>query len=122
MIGKISKIIFYLFFCIIKFFSCAKYCGIGANKYNVSYPPITNSLSLRDNKNRRNLQSNDFRPIQIYTDISHLERWKTLDEGNPSYDIILNALDYVINIFQKIIKVKPLNYKIAIRNEDLKLW
>ena len=122
MIGKISKIIFYLIFCIIKFFSCAKYCGIGANKYNVSYPPITNSLSLSNNKNRRNLQSNNFRSIQIYADVSHLERWKTLDEGNPSYDIILNALDYVINILQKIIKVKPLNYKIAIRNDDLKSW
>ena len=39
-----------------------------------------------------------------------------------NFDIIIQALKYTTNILPKLIKVKPLNYSISIRKEDLEDW
>ena len=106
------KISFFINFIIINFFECLDYCGIGNSKYNVKSAPITNNLN--------NNQQNNLRPIQIYleTKIIESDRFLTRDKLN----IIINSLNYTARILQKLIKVKPLNYKITISYSDLNNW
>ena len=109
---KFNKIMILLNFIYITFIKCLKYCGIGQTIYNVSFPPIRNNYDI---------DTNNFYPIRIYLDTSLLERMKSNLDINE-YNNMINSLNEVVGHVEKLIKVKPLNYKIAIRNEDLKAW
>ena len=118
--AKISKLMLFINIIIIKLFSC-KYCGIGRFKYNVKNPPIT-KRSLKSNNNKRNLDTNDFRPIKIYLDTTNIDKMKGMFENVNNYNLVIEALQYTSNMLEKLIKVKPLNYKISISYEDLESW
>ena len=120
--AKIYKLSYYIIFIILKHLLCVKYCGVGLNKYQVKFPPLSDNSKTNNNRIRR-LQTNNFRPIKIYLEtssIDYLKQW--MSENINELNKILEAVNYVANSLQKIIKVRPLNYKISIRNEDLVSW
>ena len=110
---SIYMIYFFIIF-IINLLICQNldYCGISQIQYSPKFPRITNYL---DNNN------NEYRPIQIYLDSYIIENDRSLKVDNKGKKII-EAFNFVVKIVQKLIKVQPLNYKISIRNDDLKEW
>ena len=115
--ANISKFFYFLIFIIIKSFTCLKYCGIGHSKYEVKYPPLNDN-----NNNLRNLESNDFHPIRIYLETSALDNLIDVLITEDDFNVIIEALTSTVNTLEKIINVTSLNYRISIRNEDLKSW
>ena len=119
-----SKLMFFINCFIIKFIvGDVKYCGIGNYKYDVTNPPITNRILNENNNTIRNLDTNEFRPIKIYLDTTQIEslgRLSMIDQD--TINTIKEALQYTSNIIEKLIKVKPLNYRISIRYDDLTKW
>ena len=109
----IPTLFHFIYLILIKLFSCRNYCGLGSHAYNVKTPPI--------NTNNYYQQSNDFSSIRIYLDTKMMEATNKIMEIN-NFDIIIQALNYTTNILPNLIKVKPLNYTISIRNEDLNNW
>ena len=106
--------VYFFIILIIKLLICEnlEYCGISQTQYNPKFPKITNYL---------NNNNNEYRPIQIYLDSYIIENDRNLKTDNKGKKII-DAFNYVVKIFQKLIKVQPLNYKISIRNDDLEEW
>ena len=86
---------------------CQKFCGIDSNTYEVKYPSYKPGINSRNQ-----------RPIQIYIERNGLSPLSnSYSRNNVSY-----ALNFTIEKLQKLIEVKPLNYRIAIERNDLVSW
>ena len=107
--AKFSKLYNFLLFIIIKFVNCQIYCGINQIKYNITFPK---------QKIQKISPNTNYRPIQIHLDTTSLS-----DYIMPSkLNITITALNSTVKMLQKLIKVKELNYKIVINQNDLNKW
>ena len=106
---KISKLWLLIFFIIIKLIKnqTVYYCGINRMNYEVKFPL------------KKQIKTNDenYRAIQI-----HLETKSITKLSAKRLNFTNIALNNIIIILQKLIKVKPLNYTFAINENDLNNW
>ena len=100
---------FFLILITLKLFKFQIYCGIGYINYNVSFPTKKPLKSTDDN----------YRPIKIYIESSSLSVYMY---NQQRLNIIRTALNYTANILKELIEVKPINYKIAVSQNDLNNW
>ena len=99
----------FIIFLLLKLIKSQIYCGIKYINYNVSFPTKKPTKSADDN----------YKPIKIYLEYSSLSDY--ILNSQQLYNITF-SLDYVANILQELIEVKPLNYKISIEKNDLDNW
>ena len=106
--SKLPNLWHILLFIFMKFINPQTYCGIGQINYNVSFP--TKKVPKTSNEN--------FHPIQIFIDKTSIQN--DMPQKKLNYTNI--ALNEVVKILEKLIKVKSLNYKISIDENDLNNW
>ena len=106
--SKLPNLWHILLFIFMKFINTQTYCGIGQINYNVSFP--TKKVPKTANEN--------FHPIQIFIDKTSIQN--DMPQKKLNYTNI--ALNEVVKILEKLIKVKSLNYKISIDENDLNNW
>ena len=94
-----------IIFLLLKLIKSQIYCGIKYINYNVSFPTKKPTKSA----------DNNYKPISIYLEYSSLSDY--ILNSQQLYNITF-SLDYVANILQELIEVKPLNYEIAIEQND----
>ena len=87
------------------------YCGVGTISHSFLELPISNKIS----KTLSDSEKNEYKPIRIYVDTTN---FKDADY-KPIFE---SALEKCIETLQKLIKVKPLNYKFFLDPSKIDNW
>ena len=108
------------YFLLLVYFNCISCLGKNSSNNNNENRDLFYSNELNENKSqkeefKRNLEE-EYKPIRIYVDTSYLKY--QFENNMEEFYEIEKSIEIAKNTIEKLIKVKPLNYKIFI-NEDI---
>ena len=88
------------------------YCGVGQKAHNIISLPDGNKVQKMSSE----IEDDEFRPINISIETDLVE------DGDKIKNMITSALNQCIETLKKLIKVKPLSYKISVNKEVAEGW